>query len=290
MAKTYSGIDKADRFFEHYGRKGMKRGMNIYNPNYKPIGEKAQTPKAPGSAMTGDSRYSAPKSAADRQREAMAKAAGAATSSGAQAQEKTRREKLLEAERRRQAKIVSDKYMGKTSEQSAKKAKDDLAKVQAENRKEFINDVRSTLFDGLRKAGYTVNEDIHNENVAVQKEFLDSLRPGERAQVIRAYSQMMAALDPEDDGTVIGTLIQGTDNAPWAELSAMMIESAQATGWDDALKWAQANAKGTKGLKNVMEAEKALNKADELYAKRKSPKVSKEYLEEKEYNSKKNKW
>lgn len=42
MAKTYSGIDKADRFFEHYGRKGMKRGMNIYNPDYKPVGEKAQ--------------------------------------------------------------------------------------------------------------------------------------------------------------------------------------------------------------------------------------------------------
>lgn len=27
----------------HYGRKGMKKGMNIFNPDYKPIGEKAET-------------------------------------------------------------------------------------------------------------------------------------------------------------------------------------------------------------------------------------------------------
>lgn len=115
VKSEYKGIDKADRFFEHYGRKGMKRGMNIFNPNYKPIGEKAQGPKAPGagssssktpSAMSGDSRYAAPKSAADRQREAMNRAAGAATASGA----KSTREKLLEAERKRQAKIVQDKY------------------------------------------------------------------------------------------------------------------------------------------------------------------------------------
>lgn len=42
MAKSYSGLDKTEAFFAHYGRKGMKRGMNIFNPNYKPIGEKAQ--------------------------------------------------------------------------------------------------------------------------------------------------------------------------------------------------------------------------------------------------------
>lgn len=27
----------------HYGRKGMKKGMNIFNPDYKPIGQKAMT-------------------------------------------------------------------------------------------------------------------------------------------------------------------------------------------------------------------------------------------------------
>lgn len=43
MARSYKGTDRVDRFFAHYGRKGMKRGMNIYNPNYKPIGEKAKT-------------------------------------------------------------------------------------------------------------------------------------------------------------------------------------------------------------------------------------------------------
>ena len=42
MAKSYSGLDKTEAFFAHYGRKGMKRGMNIYNPDYKPVGEKAK--------------------------------------------------------------------------------------------------------------------------------------------------------------------------------------------------------------------------------------------------------
>lgn len=42
MAKSYNGLDRTEAFFAHYGRKGMKRGMNIYNPNYKPVGEKAQ--------------------------------------------------------------------------------------------------------------------------------------------------------------------------------------------------------------------------------------------------------
>lgn len=66
----YKGIDRVDKFFEHYGRKGMKRGMNIYNPDYKPVGEKAQgtsdgkiaqrtvAAKAKRGAMTGDPRYS----------------------------------------------------------------------------------------------------------------------------------------------------------------------------------------------------------------------------------------
>ena len=57
MAKSYNGLDRTEAFFAHYGRKGMKRGMNIYNPDYKPIGEKAQAkeakpPKAPGVTFT----------------------------------------------------------------------------------------------------------------------------------------------------------------------------------------------------------------------------------------------
>lgn len=109
----YKGIDRVDKFFEHYGRKGMKRGMNIYNPDYKPIGEKAS-----GSAMKGDPRYSnSPKisvtsakpgamnndprysnsprisvtgvqsSAKDSEREAMNAAAGKATVTGEKNQE-----------------------------------------------------------------------------------------------------------------------------------------------------------------------------------------------------------
>lgn len=83
---TYSGIDKVGEFFAHYGRKGMKRGMNIYNPNYKPIGEKAK------GAMTGDPRYSnSPRisvtgvqsSAKDHEREAMNAAAQRASITGA---------------------------------------------------------------------------------------------------------------------------------------------------------------------------------------------------------------
>lgn len=50
MAKSYNGLDRTEAFFAHYGRKGMKRGMNIYNPDYKPIGEKAQLTNKPVSS------------------------------------------------------------------------------------------------------------------------------------------------------------------------------------------------------------------------------------------------
>ena len=108
---TYSGIDKVGEFFAHYGRKGMKRGRNIFNPDYKPVGEIAKGPQAPGAKQSGGlakkTIKSVPKasatSAADRQREAMNRAAGAATMAGAISAEKTRREALLEAERKRQA-------------------------------------------------------------------------------------------------------------------------------------------------------------------------------------------
>ena len=81
MAKNYNGLDRTEAFFAHYGRKGMKRGMNIYNPDYKPIGEKAQLQSKAA------------------ERAAMDSAAKAASAQGA----KTRRERLLAAERQRQA-------------------------------------------------------------------------------------------------------------------------------------------------------------------------------------------
>lgn len=49
---TYSGIDKVGEFFAHYGRKGMKRGRNIFNPDYKPVGEVAKGPQAPGAKQS----------------------------------------------------------------------------------------------------------------------------------------------------------------------------------------------------------------------------------------------
>lgn len=49
---TYSGIDKVGEFFAHYGRKGMKRGRNIFNPDYKPVGEIAKGPQEPGAKLS----------------------------------------------------------------------------------------------------------------------------------------------------------------------------------------------------------------------------------------------
>lgn len=109
MAKSYSGLDKTEAFFAHYGRKGMKRGMNIFNPNYKPIGEKAtevlkekgfesyqkraqdeQWRKQTAEANAKTAATSVGKTAADRQREAMAKATSAGGNS-------IRRENLVKA-------------------------------------------------------------------------------------------------------------------------------------------------------------------------------------------------
>lgn len=52
MAKSYNGLDRTEAFFAHYGRKDMKRGMNIFNPDYKPIGEKAQEQNRPTSSKS----------------------------------------------------------------------------------------------------------------------------------------------------------------------------------------------------------------------------------------------
>lgn len=86
---NYSGIDKIDSFFAHYGRKGMKRGKNIFNPDYKPVGEVTKGPQAPGAKQSSG------------ECEAMNRASSAATKSGVT----SAREKLLEAERKRQAAI-----------------------------------------------------------------------------------------------------------------------------------------------------------------------------------------
>lgn len=44
MNKTYNGNDRIDNFFVHYGRKGMKRGENLYE-YINSAGEKAKTDK-----------------------------------------------------------------------------------------------------------------------------------------------------------------------------------------------------------------------------------------------------
>lgn len=125
MAKSYNGLDRTEAFFAHYGRKGMKRGMNIYNPDYKPVGEKAQ-----GSSLTSRirSHNSAYVTQQDKERQAMNSAARASSVQGTKSKQertekaekllqstsgtaaneaskyqKSAREKLLEGERRRQA-------------------------------------------------------------------------------------------------------------------------------------------------------------------------------------------
>lgn len=66
MSNTYNGNDRVDNFFAHYGRKGMKKGMNIFNPDYTPIGKKAKqlytvakvTSKIKSAEQTAEKLYS----------------------------------------------------------------------------------------------------------------------------------------------------------------------------------------------------------------------------------------
>ena len=57
MSKTYNGNDKIDNFFAHYGRKGIKRGENIYE-YINSAGEKTKADKeqAAPSAKTQETK------------------------------------------------------------------------------------------------------------------------------------------------------------------------------------------------------------------------------------------
>jgi len=176
MAKSYKGIDRVDTFFAHYGRKGMKRGMNIYNPNYKPIGEKAKgtldgniaqraiSAKAKRGAMTGDPRYSnSPKisvtgvqpSAKDSEMEAMNAAAGRASITGAKNQALSSAEKNVqrssEENRKLYELLISDRH-DPSPEQIDKINKAFETVVNSTERLKNSNVMQEILRDNSKKA------------------------------------------------------------------------------------------------------------------------------------------
>lgn len=206
MAKSYNGLDRTEAFFAHYGRKGMKRGMNIYNPNYKPVGEKAkgpQVPNAPGNAnlSSTDPRYAAKKgslsstdprykkqtetSAKDREREAMEAASKAGSAATAKRKAEERREKLLEGERRRQ----TAKY----------------EKAQSERESDAMADAakKATMLGNKAKA----KDDAYKE--AVQSMYMEDLRG------LKAIGGLIINSDPDATHTnqYLNSLLQDAQKA-----------------------------------------------------------------------------
>lgn len=280
---TYSGIDKVGEFFAHYGRKGMKRGRNIFNPDYKPVGEIAKGPQAPGakqsSGLAKSTIKSVPKasatSAADRQREAMNRAAGAATVMGAVNAEKSRREALLEAERKRQAKLDEDRK--KTKEERNTNA---VAEQQKVFTKEFIEGTRESL-----KANGMLDDATYNEH----KKMWDSMTPTERGYNMKMIGELLFAKGGLDISEITQNF--GTNNEPWALMSSGMAVSAAADGYSDIISHAYEVARQSGNAQQVMSATRAKKTSEDLAArKNKTKKVSNEYLQELEYNSKKNRW
>lgn len=328
----YKGIDRVDKFFEHYGRKGMKRGMNIYNPDYKPVGEKAQgtsdgkiaqrsisakpttyrsamsyksamsgdsryaAPKK--SAMSGDSRYSAPKSAADRQREAMNHAAGAATTSGA----KSTREKLLEAERKRQAKIIGDKYGQSQKTESAKESSQPLS--ESDKKKQATAEVNKRmkvmLSTKAKELGYDYDK-LESTRQEFQS-FYDSLRPSEKGYAIQANNLAMRALGGSIDDWSKDIDVGDTEFMSYVNTVLGLAAGSKGLSVDDFLK-----SKGATD-EEIAQRNKAANEGDRLIQKRTkneernralrerglmpsgSGSVSNEYLDSLEYNTRKNKY
>lgn len=283
---NYSGIDKIDSFFAHYGRKGMKRGKNIFNPDYKPVGEVAKGPQAPGakqsSGLAKSTIKSAPKSsatsAADRQREAMNRAAGAATAMGAANAEKSRREALLEAERKRQAKLDEDRKPSK---------KERNTNVVAEQQKAFTKDFIEGMRESLKENGMFDNA-TYNEH----KKMWDTMTPTERGHNMKMIVEIMFAKGGLDISEITRNF--GTNNEPWAMMSTCAAVAAAVDGYPDIISHAYAVARLSGNAQQVMSAERAKKTQEELTARKarenKNKKVSDEYLRELEYNSKKNGW
>ncbi len=189
MAKSYNGLDRTEAFFAHYGRKGMKRGMNIYNPDYKPIGEKAKT----SSAMSGDPRYSA-SSQKDKERAAMNSAAQSSAAQGA----KARRDRLLAAERQRQA------TSGTAANEAAK-----YEKTQSERESDAMTDAskKATMLGNKAKAKAKAKDDAHKK--AVQNRYMEDLRG------LKAVGGLIINSDPEATHTNqhLNSLLQDAQKA-----------------------------------------------------------------------------
>lgn len=304
MAKSYSGVDKTENFFAHYGRKGMKRGMNIYNPDYKPVGEKAkgpQVPKAPGNANlpATDPRYAVKKgslaatdprykkqtetSAKDREREAMDKAAKAATALGV----KSKRERLLEAERKRQlsngmaaheARKVNPMY-GLKGNDVKKANNEDLLKRIKENK--MTND-KLDIDRDKEVLGYRQN--VENNYTSYNDE--------EKGYYIEALN---VARDALNLGKISGEKYDLSDEKLVSALFADLAISAGRSGYDSLIDYVNFKGKATKDRPTPgYDVQELLDKAEESYNKRyeeeQKRKEYEEYLKVKEYNSKKNNW
>lgn len=160
MGKTYNGNDKVDNFFAHYGRKGMKRGENIFNPNYKPIGEKAKGPssqsEAQQRAFEASQRY-----AVD-----------------------SRRQALLNGERNRQA-----AYANQQASNAAAKSAEVKNKKQEE--RQLLSEFRTALGD---KVAYPDLEQRFSNAKSTYADWSKS----ERAKVAEALGLMLDTIITED--------------------------------------------------------------------------------------------
>lgn len=314
---TYSGIDKVGEFFAHYGRKGMKRGMNIFNPKYKPIGEKAtETLEKKGfesyqkrafdeqwrkQNLETDAKNAATsvgKTAADRQREAMNRAAGAATASGA----KSIREKLLEAERKRQTKIIGDKYGQSQKTENAKENSHPLSESDKKKQAtaEVNKQMKALLSTKAKELGYNYDE---LESIRQEfQSFYDSLRPSEKGYAIQANNLAMRALGGSIDDWSKDIDVGDTEFMSYVNTVLGLAAGSKGLSVDDFLK--------SKGVKDdeIAQRNEAANKGDRLIQKRTkneernralrerglmpsgSGSVSNEYLDSLEYNTRKNKY
>lgn len=156
MAKEYTGMEVINNFFAHYGRKGMKRGMNIFNPNYKPIGEKAQSAQNAAARQAASAQANA---YAQRQRSRISSeedAKQAAYRSSQQYAGSKRRESLLNAERKRYSEMAKEKNPDREAALNAERKR--YAKMAEEkNTGRIVNEYMS-LRKEYMKAEQAVND------------------------------------------------------------------------------------------------------------------------------------
>lgn len=258
MSKTYNGNDKIDKFFAHYGRKGMKRGENIFNPNYKPIGEKAKGPssqaEAQQRAFTASQKY-----AVD-----------------------SRRQKLLNAEKARYsfAAKTNQKVTNGENQKDKYEENQKLAIAQKEYTKAFFAD----MLEGVKATG-SYSEEAYEQHKAMW----DSMSPSVRGYNIRLMKEIVFAKGGMEMSDEILSNF-GSDNSVWALSSSSLAIAAGRDGYDDIIAHAAAIARESGNADRVYAVKKARetrNKTTELENRIRN---NRQYLAELEYNSKKNNW